>query len=406
MYSQLSPDQRRQLNELLSMTTIRSDGTIDGQPSAPLSALMNPPAPQAPQEPRNFIRNESTGEMTSLDNAVGNQPKVLREWVTPKGTTKRLVQGVGLDGFGRQTAQMYEEEVIPDYLNPAKIAQQKAEDSGLERKLKMAELAQKIGLDPAQMFGGRPQTAQDTTAQEAAALGVPVAPQAVYSGMSQKGREDLRKREYIQAEKRLAEEEQAARAQGNLATDAQRFKELNQRTESGPIVGAAPVAWLRGLASDDVQEMKSIQDRLTPKMREPGSGATSDFDAKMFQSALFGINKNKGANDAIANAMMLKAKTEKERVSFANAYLQANGTLRGADTAWAKYAEDNPIFDPTSKDMPRLNSNRVEWRDYFRGGQPSGGQAAGGNAPAVGTTKNGYRFKGGNPASQESWEKL
>lgn len=205
-----------------------------------------------------------------------------------------------------------------------------------------------------------------TSAQVAAALGVPQAPASIYAGMSRKGREALQAKEITQAEKRLAEEESTARAQGALAMDAQRFKDLNAVTDTGPVKGSSPVAWLRSLDDSNISEMQSIQSRLTPKMREPGSGATSDFDAKMFQQALFGMNKNKDANDAIANAMILKAKAEKERVAFMGAYLQANNTLRGADSAWSNYANDNPIFDPASQ-TPSINASRVSWQDYFSG---------------------------------------
>lgn len=243
-------------------------------------------------------------------------------------------------------------------------ARQDVASGQTDHQLKQMQLAELMGLDP---------TGQGVSNQQSAqALGVPAAPD-MYRGISKKQRDILQGKEMLQAEKRLAEEEQAARAQGVSATDANRFKQLNEKTTTGPITGSAPVAWARGIFDDDVQEMKSIQDRLTPKMREPGSGATSDFDAKMFQSALFGVNKQKGANEAIANAMILKSKAEKDRVAFSNAYLQANKTLRGADTAWAKYAEDNPIFDPTSEGIPKLNPARVKWEQYFNGG---GKQAA------------------------------
>lgn len=242
---------------------------------------------------------------------------------------------------------------------------QDIQKTDVETALKIAQLREAMGIDPSTGIGMQP-----SREQSAAAMGVPVAP-PMYQGMSKKVRENLQSKEVLQAEKRLAEEEAAARGQGIIAQDAQRFKTLNESTDTGPIVGSAPVAWARGLFDDKVQEMRSIQDRLTPKMREPGSGATSDFDARMFQSALFGVNKNKGANEAIANAMILKAKAEKDRVSFNQAYLQANNTLQGADAAWNKYATDNPIFDPNSQSIPKINPTRQDWRTYFGSGQQS-----------------------------------
>lgn len=44
------------------------------------------------------------------------------------------------------------------------------------------------------------------------------------------------------------------------------------------------------------------------------------------------------------------------------------------------------------------------WLDAVK--QAQGGQAASGTVPAVGTVQDGYRFIGGDPASQTSWERL
>lgn len=70
MYEQMNPEKRKMLNELLSMATIRSDGTIDGQYSPELDSIMNPPAPPMPQ---NYIRNNTTGNVIDMDYAA--QPK-------------------------------------------------------------------------------------------------------------------------------------------------------------------------------------------------------------------------------------------------------------------------------------------------------------------------------------------
>lgn len=202
-------------------------------------------------------------------------------------------------------------------------------------------------------------------------LGVPTAPN-VFGGLSEKVRDKLQEASFKTGEKQLAGQEEDARASESLARDAERFKQLLQDNTTGKFVGSAPVAWLRGAFGDaGVEEMQSISNRLVPKMREPGSGSTSDFDARMFQSAMFGTATGKQANEAIANGLIAKAKLDRDRVDFFNAYLTANKTLRGADSAWSQYLSANPIFDPENTDVPTINKSRVKWREYFsQGGQP------------------------------------
>ena len=92
-----SPEEYQMLNELLSRSTMRSYGTINGQPNATLSALMNPPPQEPPmsqqqlsslqsdntdpdvfygsgqsqqQPPKNYFKNESTGVITDMDFAA------------------------------------------------------------------------------------------------------------------------------------------------------------------------------------------------------------------------------------------------------------------------------------------------------------------------------------------------
>lgn len=358
-----------ELNALLSGSTITS-GSLNpnfmaGEPYMP---------PQ--EQPVNSIVNARTGRAVPLLDAYGRpsqsqgQSQALDYSSAPvefggmkgyrvKGDPMTVIMGdgrivrMGAD-TGADRKRMAEDLAIA-------AQRQKMEQDSIETQMKRLQLAELMGVDTT----GSGVSSQ----QQAQALGVPLAPNA-YAGMSRKGREALQAKEIPLAQKTLAEQEAEARNQGAAAQDAKRFMELNEKTETGPIIGSAPVSWLRSIANDDVSEMQAIQSRLTPKMREPGSGATSDFDAKMFQSALFGMNKNKGANDAIAKAMILKAKQEKDRVAFNSAYLQANNTLRGADAQWAKYAEENPIFDPTSEGAPKLNPFRVKWEQYFSGTRP------------------------------------
>lgn len=319
--------------------------------------------PSATPMPQNFLRNESTGKVYDL--GLSRQAGPAVDYASPveivgygKGYRVKgdpftaIMQGGRIIKLGADTGAdtgADRKRMVQDL--DLQLKQQSLAGGQIEQQIKLGQLADMNQPMPNQ-------------GQTAAALGVPAAP-PMYPGMSRKAREALQSKEVLQSEKRIAEQEVDARNQGVMAQDAERFKTLNESTDTGPIIGSAPVAWMRGLMDDNVQEMRSISDRLTPKMREPGSGATSDFDARMFQSALFGVNKNKGANDAIATAMIARAKSEKDRVAFNQAYLQANNTLQGADAQWQKYAADNPIFDPSSPGVPKINAARKNWRSYF-----------------------------------------
>lgn len=211
---------------------------------------------------------------------------------------------------------------------------------------------------------------QDTVAQRQAlaeSLGVPLAGASPYdnANLSAKGRENLFLANQKAAEKRwasLAEEDAAHR---KAITTLERFKELNGKVGTGGLMGMPGVGAAAGLFDSDVAEMRSITAEIAPNMRAPGSGATSDFDAKQFERATVGIDKPKQANENIANARIAAAQMALERGAFERAYFDANGHLQGADRAWRQYVEANPIFDPKGKDFA-LNPSRTAWKDFFR----------------------------------------
>lgn len=224
------------------------------------------------------------------------------------------------------------------------------------------------------------------TQQMAAALGVPAAPPDPLAGLSRKAREQYQTKMYQAGDKQVSAAEQEARDVQQLAQDAKRFKDLNEKTSTGPVSGSAPIAWARKLGNADLQEMESISNKLVPQMRQPGSGSTSDFDAKMFAKGTIGIDKDKKANDAIALGMIAKSKLNQDRADFMRAYLEGNGTLRGADQAWTKYTNANPIFDPANEHTPSINANRIHWRQFFSGNQADSqpqGQQSGKQRPSL-----------------------
>lgn len=52
---------------------------------------------------------------------------------------------------------------------------------------------------------------------------------------------------------------------------------------------------------DNLQAYNAVIDKMAPRMRVPGSGATSDFDAKQFLRSLPGLSNTAGGNEIIQN---------------------------------------------------------------------------------------------------------
>lgn len=225
--------------------------------------------------------------------------------------------------------------------------------------------------------------AQASRQQASMALGVPMADIDPYAGMAPKMADQARKVAAANMDRLFAERGAQVDGELSMARDAQRFKTLNEKTPTGGINALPGAGALRGAFDGDFAEMRSISNRIVPKMREPGSGATSDFDAKMFQSATIGPDKPLATNRAIADAMIARAQQSADKLDFDRAYADLNGHLRGADRAWKQYVDANPIFDPASERQGRLalNQGRVPYQDYFRGRMGTGAQATGQPSP-------------------------
>jgi len=193
------------------------------------------------------------------------------------------------------------------------------------------------------------------------------------------------------AQKRLQGEDMtsaAEKARKNL-TNAKRFEELmEQQKTGGALLNTPLIGGMMETFDPELAEMKSIQDKLTPGQREPGSGATSDFDARMFQSALFGTKKPEATNKSIVAGMKAQAQQDIEYQNFLSDYFQQNNHLDGADAYWKEYVENNPIFDPASPAQPKVNENRKSYREYF-GAQPAMGAGQMGGGLPLGTIADG-----------------
>ena len=138
-----------------------------------------------------------------------------------------------------------------------------------------------------------------------------------------KEREKLKATVAIKDNARLDELRDAVtRARANLR-DMQRFSELNQRTGTGGINEKYnPVTF-----NADKQEMEAIEARLTPQMRPIGSGATSDFEGKMYGRGIPQVSKSGTANREIRLTAERAMKLGEAELAFKEQFLQENGYL-------------------------------------------------------------------------------
>ena len=198
---------------------------------------------------------------------------------------------------------------------------------------------------------------------------LPVPPPAGAPVLSPKAREDIAKAEFAAANAELRKERETLPELKRVSDMAERFAQLMKVQDTGGLFRQLPFAkTFEGAIDPEIREMGSIVDRITPLMRQGLPGAASERDTAMFRNSAFGTDKDPQTNRNIVAAFQTSAANARDRLTFREAYLTQNGTLRGAVMAWGKYIEANPIFDPTSKpETPVLNAKRKSWKEYFGG---------------------------------------
>ncbi len=84
-----------------------------------------------------------------------------------------------------------------------------------------------------------------------------------------------------------------------------------------------------------------------PRMRPPGSGATSDFEAALFQDSTINLANTKKGNQIILGTMLQTVRREKEIAMLKEQYFMDNKTTLG----FQKYLQDKNLITPLYKEI-------------------------------------------------------
>jgi hypothetical protein len=126
--------------------------------------------------------------------------------------------------------------------------------------------------------------------------------------------------------------------------------------------------------------------------RQPGEGAVSDYESKLFARIVPGNNRLPEFNRRALEARDMADARAQEYPLFLDEFRKRNSNLVGAEAAWQRYVNDNPVFRP-GLDAGQIDLNKPEsfanpqfqtWRQYF--GVEEGPQVAsgGGRSAAAG----------------------
>lgn len=125
--------------------------------------------------------------------------------------------------------------------------------------------------------------------------------------------------------------------------------------ETGPITSATnPIKKLYsdifGTGQDQLSQIdafKAFANFTVPRMRPPGSGATSDFEAALFQDSTINLANTKKGNQIILGTMLQTVRKEKEIAMMKEQYFMDNNTTLGFE----KYLQDNNLITPLYKEI-------------------------------------------------------
>jgi hypothetical protein len=107
---------------------------------------------------------------------------------------------------------------------------------------------------------------------------------------------------------------------------------------------------LTGVNPADVEKFKAVATKQVLDIMATQKGPQTDQDALRIEKAVAGIGNTKEANNFVMDAATSIANRKIEQAAFMEQYLEANQTMKGADSAWRDFKVRTPMVSDVIKD--------------------------------------------------------
>ena len=148
---------------------------------------------------------------------------------------------------------------------------------------------------------------------------------------------------------------------------------LETGTGAGLIQGASQIGDFFGVPGANERAtqgnlLNSVKAKIIGMARVPGSGSTSDFEAKAYLQAGPSLDKTTEANLEIARRMRQVAERGRDYADFVDLIQGEGGTIKQADQLWSKYERSNPLWiKENGKLVPNQNIVPYSQFDFING---------------------------------------
>ena len=151
----------------------------------------------------------------------------------------------------------------------------------------------------------------------------------------------------------------------------------NPNFETGPLANVSlPLRRLfNDITGQDQTEVsgqelfQALANYTVPRMRPPGSGATSDFEANLFASSTIQLGNTKEGNELTLATMIQQAEREQELLRLKEKYFKEN---KGDTVGFNDYLFKNNLVPPLYQ---QINLNKQDIGDLYDSGQIKNGEA-------------------------------